>query len=103
MKKTRESVQVILVIFCFIIFKRTNNLALQLTLYIILNSIIVQEFLHIYNNERNSEKNEENRLNKVLPKWRLAVILFLQFFIILTIYYLSTILLKSFLNYKISR
>ena len=53
MKKFRDASQLTIAIICFVTFKRTDNLALQLSLYMILNTIIIQEFMHIYNKERN--------------------------------------------------
>jgi len=94
----RESIQTILVIICFIIFKRTANFALQLTLFIILNAVVIQEFLHIYNNERNSKKANENFKESSVGIWQLVGIIMLEIFVILTVYYLSTILLKNFKN-----
>ncbi len=94
----RESIQTILVIICFIIFKRTTNFALQLTLFIILNAVVIQEFLHIYNNERNSKKANENFKESSVGIWQLVGIIMLEIFVILTVYYLSTILLKNFKN-----
>ena len=96
--RSRESIQTILVIICFIIFKRTTNFALQLTLFIILNAVVIQEFLHIYNNERNSKKANENFKESSVGIWQLVGIIMLEIFVILTVYYLSTILLKNFKN-----
>ncbi len=95
MKKVRESIQVILVIICFVAFKRTNNFALQLALYMVLNAIIIQEFLHIYNTERAKDINGDELMNNSSRYWRLAGIILLELFVIGTLYYLSTILVDS--------
>lgn len=95
MKKIRESIQTIFVITCFIIFKRTSNLALQLALYMVLNAIVIQEFLHIYNSERAKDENGDELMNYSYRYWRLAGIAFLELFVIGTLYYLSTILVHS--------
>lgn len=95
MKKVRESIQVILVIICFVTFKQSSNLALQLALYMVLNAIIIQEFLHIYNAERAKDKNGDELMNYSSRYWRLAGIVILELFVIGTLYYLSTILVDS--------
>lgn len=95
MKKIRTSTQVILVMLCFITFKRTTNVGLQLALFIVLNAIIVQEFMHIYNYESNRDKKEDHLDVSPNRYWRLAAILALELFVIATIYYLSGILLEG--------
>lgn len=95
MKKVRESLQLILVIICFVTFKQSSNLALQLALYMVLNSIIIQEFLHIYNAERVKDKNGDELMNNSSRYWRLAGIVLLELLVIGTLYYLSTILVDS--------
>jgi hypothetical protein len=95
MKKFREASQLTIVIICFVTFKRTDNLALQLSLYMILNTIIIQEFMHIYNKERNIEKIEYKLINDKYLYWRLVGIVILELLIIATVFYLSTIMIES--------
>jgi hypothetical protein len=95
MKKTRDTIQLIIVMLCFVTFKRTDNVALQLSLYMVLNAIIIQEFMHIYNTERDKEKSDDKFMNDTYRYWRLAGIIILELFVIATVYYLSTIMIDS--------
>jgi hypothetical protein len=95
MKKIRDAIQLMIVILCFVTFKRSGNLALQLTLYIVLNAIIIQEFIHIYNTERELAKNDDKFMNDPYRYWRLAGIVMLELFVIATVYYLSAIMVDS--------
>jgi hypothetical protein len=79
----------------YITFKRTTNVALQLALFIVLNAIIIQEFMHIYNYERNRDTTEDQLDISKNRYWRLAAVIALELFVIATIYYLSGILLDS--------
>ncbi len=62
---------------------------------IVLNAIIIQEFIHIYNTEREMEKNDDKFMNDPYRYWRLAGIVMLELFVIATVYYLSTIMVVS--------
>lgn len=95
MKKIRTNIQVIFVMLSYITFKRTTNVALQLALFIVLNAIIIQEFMHIYNYERNRDTTEDQLDISKNRYWRLAAVIALELFVIATIYYLSGILLDS--------
>lgn len=95
MKRIRTSIQVILVGICFVTFKRSSNFALQLALYMVLNAIVIQEFLHIYNAERAKDNNGDELMNYSSRYLRLAGIVILELFVIGTLYYFSTILVDS--------
>lgn len=95
MKKVRDTIQLIIVILCFVTFKRSTNVALQLALYMVLNAIIIQEFMHIYNTERDKDKSDDKIMNDTYRYWRLAGIVLLELFVIATVYYLSTIMIGS--------
>ncbi len=95
MKKARNTIQLIVVIICFVTFKRTTNVALQLSLYMVLNAIIIQEFIHIYNTERDKDKSEDKLMNDTYRYWRLAGIVMVELFVIATVYYLSTVMLAG--------
>ena len=95
MKKTRDTIQLIIVMLCFVTFKRTDNVALQLSLYMVLNAIIIQEFIRIYNTERDVEKSNYTLVNDKYRYWRLVGIIILELFVMATVYYLSTIMIDS--------
>ena len=95
MKRTRDTIQLIFVILCFVTFKRTGNLALQFSLYMVLNAVIIQEFMYIYNTERDKEKGDDKFINDSTRYWRLAGIIILELFVIATVYYLSTIMIEN--------
>ncbi|MBA4260244.1 MAG: hypothetical protein C0446_13850 [Chitinophaga sp.] len=98
MKNLRDTIQLILVIIGFITFKRTTNTALQLTLYMVLNAIIIQEFMQIYNAERDRDKSQTNVIIDQYRYWRLAGIVLVELFVVATVYYLSSILIERFQN-----
>ncbi len=90
MDKIRRAVQVALIVICFVSLKRTENFSLKLTLYIVCVSLLVQEFLKIFNAEMDENVQLKGDKYKYL---RLFGIVVVELLILLGVYYLSTLLM----------
>lgn len=90
MDKIRKAAQVSLIVICFVSLKRTENFSLKLTLYIVCVSLLVQEFLKIFNAEMDENVQLKGDKYKYL---RLFGIVVVELLILLGVYYLSTLLM----------
>lgn len=96
MNNIRKGLQYALIGIGFVIFRRTDNFPLKFSLFIVLVSLIIQEFLHIFNSE--IKKSEIPFLNKVNHNYflKIAFIIVLELLLIGALYYLSFELWKNF-------
>ncbi len=94
MKQTRKTIQVVIVILAYITFKRTQNVPLMLTLYVLLVSVMMQEFLYIFNTEKEQGKNDVY-INDKYRYLRTAGVVIIELLTLAFVYYLSTIMVAA--------
>lgn len=95
MTNFRKGLQFAIIGISFIIFKRTHSVPLKLALFLILVSLILQEFLYIFNRElKNAENSYFNKVNKN-QVFQIVFVAILQLLLIGALYYLSYELWKG--------
>jgi hypothetical protein len=95
MKNIRITIQTVLIGLMYIIFKKLYYGPLKITLFIVLSSVVIQQFLYIFNSETSDKslKITSNIKNEIVKS---ILVLLLQGILICIIYFLSQELLKKY-------
>jgi len=93
-------VQTILISTCYIFFMKLNFNPYKITLYVLLVSVIMQEFLYIHNSEhsRKSLFSLDSIKNDIL---KVVFAIIIQFLLLCVVYHLTNECFKSFSVFKL--